>query len=107
MTAKIIKTIRWKIRSWFLHHLPSCRELAPVMSQSLDRPLSLRENFQLKLHIIVCVWCERYMKQLRQMRDAVRLRAEIEVNEEIDSSQTLSDEARERLKKALKENAKS
>lgn len=106
MIAKIIKTIRWKIRSWFLRHLPSCRELAPVMSQSLDRSLTFRERFEMKLHILVCTWCERYMKQLDQMRKAVRLKAESDAKDEALSSPALSDDARERLKQALKQNNK-
>lgn len=102
--SNLIKTIRWKIRSWFLLRLPSCREMVPVMSQSLDRSLTFRERFEMKLHIFICAWCERYMKQIDQMRKAIRLKAESDAKDETHSSSALSDDARERLKQALKQN---
>lgn len=73
------------------------------MSQSLDRPLSFRERFEMKLHIFICAWCKRYLKQITQMQESVRLKAEKEINNE---SSTLSNEARERIRERLKENLK-
>ncbi|MBV9957105.1 MAG: hypothetical protein JO360_01735 [Acidobacteria bacterium] len=70
------------------------------MSESMERPLSLRERVLLKLHLWVCVWCVWYLEQLHIMRDAVRLRASKTEDDE-PSPDSLSTEARERIRLAL------
>lgn len=36
-----------------------------LMSQSLERELTVRERFALRLHLIVCPWCARYLRQIK------------------------------------------
>jgi hypothetical protein len=74
--------------------------MVAVMSESMERPLSLRERVFLKLHLWVCAWCVWYLEQLHIMRDAVRLRAN-ETTDDDPSSISLSAEARERIRLAL------
>ena len=59
-------------RRWLLRSLKPCSYMASLMSESMDRPLSLRERVQLKLHLIVCTWCVRYLNQLNFMRQLFR-----------------------------------
>lgn len=72
-----------------------------VMSQSLDRRLSLRERLKLKLHLWVCLRCVRYLSQIRMMRKLTRRAPELPLAE--DSTPQLSDEAYKRLKAALEQ----
>ena len=90
------------VRFWLMHKLPSCKELVPLMSQSLERPLTLRERVTLKVHLWACMWCVFYLEQLRMMREVLRTRGAEAADETESSSTSLSDEARERLKLALK-----
>lgn len=89
------------VRYFLLRRLPTCKQMAPVMSESLERPLTLRERVTLKLHLWVCVWCVWYLENLRTMREALRARGAQEETDEIDSSAKLSEEARERIRRAL------
>lgn len=99
MALKLYNKITHGVRWFLLHRLPTCKQAVALMSESMERPLSLRERVLLKLHLWVCIWCVWYMEQLQLMRDALRLRA----TESSDDKPTvsLSDEARERLKLAL------
>ncbi|HET9533344.1 MAG TPA: zf-HC2 domain-containing protein [Blastocatellia bacterium] len=74
------------------------------MSESLDRRLSLGERVTLDLHLRICIWCVRYMEQIRALRrisshyDAAQIENSIASTE-----QSLSPEARERIKRALQQ----
>src|ERR1043165_6138938 len=91
------------VRYLLLRRLPTCKQMAPVMSESLERPLTLRERVTLKLHLWVCVWCVWYLENLRTMRSALRARAahEDEAVDDVNSAVKLSEEARERIRRAL------
>ena len=90
------------VRYFLLRRLPTCKQMAPVMSESLERPLTLRERAALKLHLWVCVWCVWYLENLRTMRSALRARAAHEEEAgEVESAVKLSEEARERIRRAL------
>ena len=95
---KLIHSVRY----FLLRRLPTCKQMAPVMSESLERPLRFRERVTLKLHLWVCVWCVWYLENLRTMREALRARgAREEGADEVDSAVKLSEEARERIRRAL------
>jgi hypothetical protein len=86
---------------WLGRRLPTCEQVLPVLSQSLERKLTLRERVTLRLHFLICVYCIRYLKQIRLMRNAARARSEqIETGTGAEAP-ALSAEARERLKRAL------
>jgi hypothetical protein len=91
------------VRYFLLRRLPTCKQMAPVMSESLERRLTLRERATLKLHLWVCVWCVWYLENLRTMREALRARGarEEEAADDVDSAVKLSEEARERIRRAL------
>ena len=91
------------VRYFLLRRLPTCKQMAPVMSASLERRLTLRERVALKLHLWVCVWCVWYLENLRTMRSALRARAvhDEEAADDVDSAVKLSEEARERIRRAL------
>lgn len=94
---KVIHSARY----FLLRRLPTCKQMAPVMSESLERRLTLRERLMLRLHLWVCVWCVWYLEQLRTMREALRARSAQEEADNIDPAAKLSEEARERIRRAL------
>jgi hypothetical protein len=64
----------------------------------MDRELPLLTRWKLRLHFVACCWCERYMKQLRYLRETARNFPE-HANEA--DGPTLSPEARLHLKRVL------
>ena len=67
------------------------------MSESLDRRLNLLDRVKLKLHLMICAWCSRYLRQIKLMGRVLKLRAD-----ECDvTSVELSNEARERIRRSL------
>lgn len=92
------------VRFWLLRRLPACKQTVEMISQSMERPLTLRERVLLKLHLWVCMWCLWYMEHLQTMRDALRLQ-ENESDVNISTTTRLSDEARERIKRSLTNNS--
>ena len=45
----------------------SCTETARLLSESLDRRLSLRERISLRIHMMMCRMCHVYARQLSVM----------------------------------------
>ena len=86
------------VRRKLLRSLQPCQEMVPLMSESLDRRLSLWESLNLKLHLMVCAWCVHYLRQIRMISDLLCLRPE----DPALSPDSLSVEARERITRELK-----
>jgi hypothetical protein len=81
-------------------HTPKCREVVRILSRSLDGPLPLRTRIQLRFHYLICCWCQRYEAQLHLLRKYCRRFPQQISNVE---TFTLSSEARERIKRAIKD----
>ncbi|HEX8070497.1 MAG TPA: hypothetical protein VF546_11130 [Pyrinomonadaceae bacterium] len=97
MAQGLLSRATHALRYFLLRRLPTCKQMAVVMSESMERPLTLRERVMLRLHLWVCIWCVWYLEQLQLLRataHAAGARATSDVH--------LSLEARERLKRALK-----
>jgi hypothetical protein len=69
---KVYLKIRRVVRRQLLRSQQPCREMVPLMSESMERPLSVSEQLRLKLHLIVCTWCARYLEQLNFFRQLLR-----------------------------------
>jgi hypothetical protein len=50
----------------------SCKEASMLLSQAQERDLGLKEQFFLKLHLLLCDGCANFRKQLTVIRTAVR-----------------------------------
>ena len=98
---KLFERARHAVRYFLLRRLPTCKRIAPLTSESLERPLGLGERAVLHLHLFVCVWCVWYRKQLQMVRSACLERGKEEAGEDV----VLSEEARERIRRALREGA--
>ena len=77
--------------------------MVPVMSESLERRLGLVERTKLRLHLLVCAWCARYLKQIKLLRQAVSQR-EFTTTDDNDNANPLklTDEARQRIYESLR-----
>ena len=78
---------------------PRCHDVTRLLSQSMDRRLPLLTRLSLRLHFAICVWCNRYGHQLAILR---RLSRSIREDTEQVSTASLPEEARKRIKEALK-----
>ena len=72
----------------------SCKESSQLVSQSLDRPLSIRERLALRLHLLICDVCSRFVKQMNLLRLAMRRMTQ---QTEQDENIQLTPEARKRI----------
>ena len=50
----------------------SCRRATELLSQQLDRELSLEEKTALQAHLLICRGCRAVDHQFQFMRDALR-----------------------------------
>jgi hypothetical protein len=101
MARGLISRATHAARYFLLRRLPACKQMTALMSESLERRLTVRERVTLRLHLWVCIWCVWYLEQLRLLRATLRERAE-QAEAEDGAALQLSTEARERLKRALK-----
>jgi len=79
-------------------HTPKCHDITRLISQSMDHPLALRARFSMRIHYLICAWCERYRDQLLFLRQALRTPPRENANQ---AGGTLSADARARLKIAM------
>jgi len=79
----------------------SCKQATLLKNESFHRPLSLMERLGLRFHFLICAGCEQMSRQLEFIHKAsTRLLDETKSSEQ----PTLSADARERIRTALKEN---
>lgn len=50
----------------------NCKQASELLSQNLDREMTLRENFLLRLHLLLCHGCSNFAKQMQVVRKACR-----------------------------------
>ena len=101
---QVFQKIKQEAIFWLARRLPTCKEIAPRMSESLDRRLSLGERITLNLHLWICVWCVRYMEQIRALRRISSHYDAAQIEDGIASTRrSLSPEARDRIKRALEQ----
>ena len=94
-------------RSWFQLQIvllicrftPTCPEVVRILSLGMEKQLSLMMRMKLRIHYLMCSFCERYMKQLKYIRQVSR-----EFPEKIGdvSNASLPADAKERMKAALR-----
>lgn len=104
MAMKLYDKAVHAARYFLLRRLPPCKAMASLMSESLERALTVRERVTLKLHLWVCIWCVWYLEHLRVLRETIRARSDQfteGAEDTISPDLALSVEAGERIKKAL------
>jgi hypothetical protein len=89
--------IEWLLRRAILliaRYTPDCHDMTRLISQSMDHRLPLSTWVRMKLHYIICVWCERYAEQIAFVKDAARSFAENSANS---GTETILPEKKKRL----------
>lgn len=76
--------------------------MVPVMSESLERRLGLSEHMKLRLHLLICAWCARYLKQIGLLRQLVSQPEFIGADDNAVPFK-LTDEARQRISGSLRD----
>ena len=79
---------------------PKCREVVRILSRSMDSKLPLSMQIKLRLHYLICAWCQRYEKHLHELR---KFASSVPDHTEALSDDTLSPTAKDRIKEALRE----
>jgi hypothetical protein len=93
--------MRRLLAAWRLLNLP-CEGMSRLASESLDRDLGLMERVALRSHLLYCIACRRYRRQLEVMRHALRKLAGGPEAGVAALAPRLPDEVRERIKQALR-----
>lgn len=83
----------------------SCKRVSRLLSESMDRELSVWERIALRFHLAMCRLCGGFSEDLKLLREAARRHAQ-----QIDDGTGLDDvtlpaEAHQRIKRLLKEQA--
>lgn len=97
-----LKLIIGPIAGWFIRITPSCKDMTRLLSDAMDRPLPVGIRIKMRLHFLICKWCERYKNQLFFLRQALRRNPHESGDEVATSSTSLSPEAKDRLTRAIR-----
>jgi hypothetical protein len=77
---------------------PRCPEVVRLLSLGMDKPLAFSTRLKLRVHYLMCSFCERYAKQLKYMRTTAHEFPE-KIGEVSDAK--LPADIKERMKDAL------
>ncbi len=80
----------------------SCRDVTRLISESMDTSLPFGKRTGVRVHLLMCKFCARYRRQLLLIRETVRRFVATEEKPGGAPGETLSEEARERIKKSLR-----
>lgn len=75
-----------------------CKQASQLISQGLDKKLSGRERFGLKMHLLMCRYCRRFSQQLHKLNVVI---SSMKKNIENDEDIKLSPEAKDRIVKSI------
>jgi hypothetical protein len=74
MKLNIFQSLNAEFKLRLKRRVPNCKIITSVLSQSLDRRLSVREKFLTRLHLFACRACANYLKQIKFLRQAIQIR---------------------------------
>jgi len=80
----------------------SCKDVTQLISESMDTSLPIGKRIGMRLHLLMCKFCARYERQLLLIREAVRRMVATEEESGEPPGETLSEEAKERIRKSLR-----
>ncbi len=89
------------VGTFLARQFPPCKEVTRLVSESLDRDLSVPERLTLRVHVLMCVLCRRFARQVRFVRDALRRHPDRLEGQVLPPPPGLSTEARDRIRRSL------
>jgi predicted anti-sigma-YlaC factor YlaD len=81
----------------------NCKQTSQLVSQSLDRRLTLKERFAVRIHLWICKYCKRFSQQLLAMRSGLQRMTK---SMEEDTQLHMPSESKARIAKALESEMK-
>ena len=78
----------------------NCKQASQLISQGLDKKLSMRERFALQLHLLICKYCKRFSQQLKKLHVTI---SSIGKHIETDESIQLPTETKASILKSIQE----
>lgn len=97
---QIIRRIVGLLKTAARNLSPTCRDASRLQSEQFDHLIPASQRVGLRIHLLLCRWCRRYGRQLDFLRKVVRAQNE---NSRLPENATLSSDARERMKRAVRE----
>lgn len=83
-----------------MHWMFSCKDVSVLVSESMDRQLPFYQRVLVRMHLMMCKYCARCREQFETIR-AASCHEKLH-DDELDASRALPGDAKERLKKLLK-----
>jgi hypothetical protein len=81
----------------------SCRKASQLIAESLDRELTRRERWSLRLHTVLCSACREFARQSRWIREALANAPDALRDSWSEGTAKLSAEKRSEIKRLLTE----
>ncbi len=81
--------------------MPNCKEVTRLVSESMERKLPFRKRMGLWMHLSMCKLCGGFRKELQMIQKAARQQAERIEIDSVSDDNSLPDDARERIRRAL------
>ena len=95
-----------KLKEWVKHRFMTCKLVTRLAFDSEGQSrLSFADNLKFKFHLSTCVWCRRYYKQSKLLSEALNVHQH-ELPEESFSEKKMSDDAKSKIKQALRDAAR-
>lgn len=82
----------------------NCRDVTKLISESLDRRTTFVEKMSIWFHVMLCGFCRRFRNNMVVIRKMVHKHDINPEQSKINSSDSLCDEARERIKTLIERN---
>jgi len=107
MSKGLFEKLKCRVIDWLARRLPDCKRMTRRIGESLDRKPGWRDAVVIKLHLFTCDACERYLGQIKFLKDAMHAHGESHsVARDGDKASRLSAESKDRLRRVLRGTAR-
>ncbi len=78
----------------------NCRQATRLISQSMDTKLPWHRRLAMRVHLLYCIWCRRYARQLKFLRSAAK---QLPPESACSPAQKLSEAAKQQMRARLED----
>ena len=107
LRKELVPKRKWRISLSTEPNLPllggTCREASRLISESLDRELTRRERWALRLHTVLCTACRRFADECRLIRSVLEIMPAALRQEWFRSASSLSPDRKIQIRRLLTE----
>ncbi len=97
MSSSLLEKMNTRVVKWMKL---SCEQTSPLISESLDHPLSTCQKMRLRMHLIMCGVCKCYLQQLKTLGGLAQCLGQEDTP--VLKNEVLRPDFKEQLKKTLK-----